>query len=148
MILSEDEKEEYAHVTSKWVLCSNSTRRLLRAKEAEFKIDSYLEDKLFNEAFDKVSFDENKELKTSIVKTNYLDLDHNGHINNVKYANFMMLGIEEIQNKAIKNFQIDYLHELKANEDVVLNYYVENNTIYVKGSSLNEDSFIARIEIE
>lgn len=148
LILSEDEKEEYAHVTSKWVLCSNSTRRLLRAKEAEFNIDSYLEDKLFNEAFDKVSFDENKELKTSIVKTNYLDLDHNGHINNVKYANFMMLGIEEIQNKAIKNFQIDYLHELKANEDVVLNYYVENNTIYVKGSSLNEDSFIARIEIE
>jgi hypothetical protein len=59
-----------------------------------------------------------------------------------------MLGIEEIQNKAIKNFQIDYLHELKANEDVVLNYYVENNTIYVKGSSLNEDSFIAKIEIE
>ncbi len=148
LILSEDEKEEYVHVTSKWVLCSNSTRRLLRAKEAEFKIDNYLEDKLFNESFDKVSFDENKELKTSIVKTNYLELDHNGHINNVKYANFMMLGIEEIQNKAIKNFQIDYLHELKANEDVVLNYYVENNTIYVKGSSLNEDSFIAKIEIE
>ena len=42
LILSEDEKEEYAHVTSKWVLCSNSTRRLLRAKEAEFKIDNYL----------------------------------------------------------------------------------------------------------
>ena len=83
LILSEDEKEEYAHVTSKWVLCSNSTRRLLRAKEAEFKIDSYIEDKLFNEAFDKVSFDENKELKTSIVKTNYLDLDHNGHIKKV-----------------------------------------------------------------
>ena len=60
----------------------------------------------------------------------------------------MLLGIEEIQNKAIKQIQIDYIRELKANEDVLLKYYIDNNVIFVKGYSLEEESFTAKIEIE
>jgi acyl-ACP thioesterase len=140
--------EEYVKVTSKWVVCDVNTRRLLRAKEAAFNLDIYIEERLFDEPFNKIEFDNSKEINIAKVKTNYLDLDHNGHINNVKYANFMLLGIKELQNRAIKKFQIDYLHELKENEEVVINYYLDNNVIYVKGYSLEQESFTSRIELE
>ena len=107
LILSEDEKELYVKVTSKWVVCSYSTRKILRAKEAKFDLDYYLEEKNFNEPFDKIEDFDLLNSKLELTRTTYLDLDHNGHINNVKYGNFIINAIEDLQDKTIKRFQID-----------------------------------------
>ena len=147
-IISSLDGEEYVRVTSKWVVCDAKTHKLLRAKEANFLLESFIEDRLFDEPFNKIEFDNSIDSKEAIVKTNYLDLDHNKHINNVKYANFILLGVKELQNKVIKKFQIDYLNELQADEDVRMNYYFVDDVLYVKGASLNNDSFVAKIEIE
>ena len=140
--------EEYIKVTSKWVVCDLNSRKLLRAKEANFELDSFAEERLFEEEFVKIQFDDDKIINNSIIKTNYLDLDHNKHINNIKYANYILLGVNELRNKVIKKFQIDYLHELYVDEEIHLKYYLENNVLFVKGSSLNGDAFVAKIDVE
>ena len=120
----------------------------MRAKEASFNIDEYHNERLFDEPFNKLEFDTGLEFKTNFIKTNYLDLDHNGHINNIKYGNFMLLAIPELQGKLIKKCQIDYIHELQKDEDVQIDYCIDDKTFYVKGICSNQDAFVAKIEIE
>lgn len=148
VILSEDEKETYVKITSKWVVCSYSTRKLLKAREADFVIDGYLEEKNFEGSFDKIEDCDLSNCNEAFVNTTYLDLDHNGHINNIKYGNFIVNAIEEIQDKKIKSMQIDYRQELSKNVPVKMKYRIKDKIFFVKGYSNNIESFIAKIEIE
>ena len=56
-------------------------------------------------------------------KPSYLDLDHNGHINNAKYTNFVVNNIKELHHKEIVACQIEYIQELRDEEfDLICNY--------------------------
>ncbi len=148
VIYSED-GELIAKGCSKWVICSYTTRKLIRAKDFNYHIDDFCENVNFDEPFDKVIFDdEYGNFKMGEIKTTFLDVDHNGHINNTKYLNYIFICVEEIQNKEIKKFQIDYLHELTKNSIVTIKYYQIGKTIFVKGISCNQDCFVAKIEME
>ncbi len=138
-----------AKATSKWVVCSYTTRKLIRAREVQYNIDEYYHEINFDEPFDKVDFDDNQVTdEAREIQTNILDLDHNGHINNTRYCDFLFASIEKVQNEKVKKFQIDYLHELKANAALDIKYYFVNNICYAKGISNNQDCFIAKIEFE
>ena len=138
-----------AKATSKWVVCSYTTRKLIRAKEVQYNIDEYYPEINFKEPFDKVDFDDNQvAIEANGIQTNILDLDHNGHINNTRYCDFLFIAIERIQNENVKKFQIDYLHELKANATLDIKYYFVDKVCYAKGISNNLDCFIAKIEFE
>ena len=56
LITSIDEEKTYFKVVSKWIVCNISDRRLVRAKDVHFDIDSYSDEILFDEPFDKLSF--------------------------------------------------------------------------------------------
>lgn len=148
LITSLDENKTYFKVVSKWIVCNISDRRLVRAKDVHFDIDSYSDEILFDEPFDKLSFDDFACEDSKLINTTYLDLDHNGHINNTKYMNFILLGVEELQNQKILEMQIDYVHELKKDFPVEIQYMRRDKTFYVKGISNGVESFLAKIEIE
>ena len=125
-----------------------SDRRLVRAKDVHFDIDSYSDERLFDEPFDKLSFEDFACEDSKLINTTYLDLDHNGHINNTKYMNFILLGVEELQNQKVLEMQIDYIHELKKDFPVEIQHMRKDKIFYVKGISNGVESFLAKIEIE
>ncbi len=147
LIYSED-GELIAKGCSKWVVCSYKTRKLIRAKDFNYHIDDFCKVVNFEEPFDKVIFDDSRDVKTNEIRTTFLDVDHNGHINNTKYLKYIFICVEEIQNREIKKLQIDYLHELTKNLIVTIKYYQIGDTIFVKGISCNKDCFVAKIEME
>lgn len=146
LLLSEDEKEVYAKVSSKWVVCSSLTRRLLRAKEARFDLDGFLPERVFDKPWSKLETPDSFDGET-IVTTTVLDLDHNGHINNAKYCDFIYLAVPPLQGKEISRFQIDYVSELKANQKVIVRYKKEENLFKIWGFCEESKSFLAFIEI-
>lgn len=146
LITSEDEKEVYVKVCQKWVSVSFSTRMLLRAKDIVFNLDFFKEERLFKEEFPKLQFDdENREYETVFTHSSFLDLDHNGHINNIKYFNFIVNSINSLQGRKIKKMQIDYIHELSKDTPIEIRYFIDEDTFYVKGFSNSRESFSAKI---
>ena len=148
LIMSSDEKEVYFKVVSKWVACTYSSRRLVRARDIHFDIDGYEDSNLFPGSFDKVQIEGEHEYKSNEVMSTFLDLDHNGHINNVKYFNYIIISIEELQDEVIKGMQIDYIHELPKDTPIEIRYFKEGKTFFVKGIANDVESFVAKIEVE
>lgn len=146
LLLSEDEREVYAKVSSKWVVCSSVTRKLMRAKEVCFDLNEFHSKRVFEENWSKTEVPESFDGE-SVVMTTVLDLDHNGHINNAKYCDFIYLAVSPLQGKDIRRFQIDYISELKANQEVIVRYKKEGNRYYVWGFCKESKSFLAFIEI-
>jgi acyl-ACP thioesterase len=79
------------------------------------------------------------------VKPSYLDIDHNGHINNTKYVNYIFNNLNELQDKEIVEFQMEYVQELRKNQEFYLSYTKKENEFYIKGESDKGVHFITKI---
>ena len=132
---------------SKWVNVDLTSRRVVRLNDITYGEGIlYQEDKMtedFNKTQDFVS--ESEIIK---VKPMYLDLDHNGHINNSKYINFILNNVKELQDKEIVFCPIDYVQELQKDEEFNFSYKVDANDIYSKGEIKNSLRFISKITIK
>lgn len=72
-------------------------------------------------------------------------LDHNGHINNVKYCDFILDAIK-LEKQEIKSFEINYINEMQVGE-FTLYTKKEGNKRLIKGFSKEKESFRAEIEL-
>lgn len=131
--------------TSKWVIVNYKTRRLSLTKDIDFNIEFYQE-KNYLEPFNKL---QDFELDDSFISFNYqtlfTDLDHNGHVNNIKYADMILNSINFNENDNIKLFEIDYIKELKKGNSITTYYKKENNIILIKGISEENNIYLAKI---
>lgn len=131
--------------TSKWVIVNYKTRRLSLTKDIDFNIEFYQE-KNYLEPFNKL---QDFELDDSFISFNYqtlfTDLDHNGHVNNIKYADMILNSIDFNENDNIKLFEIDYIKELKKGNSITTYYKKENNIILIKGISEENNIYLAKI---
>lgn len=116
---------------SKWVNVDINLRRVVRL-DIDYGIGEFDHDHNLLENFEKI-----KEIEDCInvvkVIPSYLDLDHNGHVNNSKYINFAMNNIKELQNKEIKCCQIEYIKELQKEQEFDLSYKVDSDEVFVVG---------------
>ena len=71
-------------------------------------------------------------------------LDHNGHVNNVKYCDFILDAIS-LKNEKVMSFEINYLNELPLGKYNVLHVKVGDNRL-IKGLSGENESFRAVIK--
>ena len=131
--------------TSKWVIVNYKTRRLSLTKDIDFNIEFYQE-KNYLEPFNKLQDFELDDLFISFnYQTLFTDLDHNGHVNNIKYADMILNSIDFNENDNIKLFEIDYIKELKKENSITTYYKKENNTILIKGISEENSIYLAKI---
>ena len=132
---------------SKWVNIDLNSRRIIRIKDWNYGEGEFDQDYGLTSNFIKI---QNFETNNSLIKVrpSYLDLDHNGHVNNSKYGEFILNNIKELQDKEIVSCQIDYLCEIKKEQEIGLSYQIENKTVFVKGVVSNNVSFIAKIDIK
>lgn len=132
---------------SKWVNADLTTRRIVRMNEIDYGVGEFESDHGLGENFSKLEDFASINESVSIVPT-YLDLDHNGHVNNSKYTNFILNSIEELQDKELIYCQIDYIQELKKGEKITLSYTRNDKEFLVKGECDKGISFITKIKIK
>lgn len=73
----------------------------------------------------------------------YSDTDINGHISNIKYANYACdaLHLERHgQGKFVREFQISYIGECQAGEELTMETAVEGNHLYARGVGCQGDA--------
>lgn len=85
-----------------------------------------------------------RDIKNSVeFKVRYSDIDTNGHVNNEKYASWMIEGVplEIVENHTLKNIKITYKKETKYGETVKVlsDILQENNSIIVVHKIVRKD---------
>jgi acyl-ACP thioesterase len=126
---------------TKWVVMNYDTRRIERASNVTFPQDC--DTMPIIEVPKKVVIDENVNLNNCVKFVTCLnDLDHNGHVNNCRYLNYVYNTFDS--NQVIKSFECEYIKELKYGEEATLKYddKKENYQIY---NSNDELSFTLKI---
>lgn len=76
----------------------------------------------------------------------YSDCDHNGHMNNIRYADFACdaFGYEAMEGRYVRSMQIDYRAECRAGEELNLSVERRGERIVVAGADdLGKTRFIA-----
>lgn len=146
LILNEDD-EVICKVQSKWVILDVDKRTIVLPRHFEYPLKEICQDVTFSTPFNKLEDFPIDNLSHYEIQTEYCDLDHNRHINNIQYAKYIMNTLRLGDDELIHSFEIDYIHELSYGERVDLYWYKEDNTYHIKGVT-NVVHFIARIEVE
>lgn len=133
--------------TSQWALMDSRTRKIVLARDIYQGIDAFCQENTFEEKFLKVpDFEETGEGYP--VMSGYTDLDINGHVNNIKYANYALNAAELASGEEIAEFQIDYHKEVRNHTALAVFVQRGEKEILVKGKNRDGNSmFSCRIEL-
>ena len=149
VVSSKDPSKIYIKMSSKWIIASYSTRRIQRLGELYSNCEEPLRtDRNFLESTKKLPEFEFINPKEGVVVPSVLDLDHNGHINNAKYPNFIYLAIPELHGQKLKHVQMDFDKELVKDVPVVIKYEQENKEFKIIAFQNDTKCFVAKITIE
>lgn len=130
--------------TSRWIIANVKTRRIYIPRDIDFDGNYHIEDNLVT--LEKLKDFDVTGLEKHTFIPRFMDLDHNGHVNNIKYATFIENVLE--LKKQIKSFSITYVKEAKLNDNVDI-YVLENEFGYdIKGIVNEETCFLAKIEVK
>lgn len=129
-----------------WCVLDAETHRLLPAKKLNlFDIDFITEEAL-GEKLSKIPTDGIFEHRYSR-KVLPSDLDFNRHVNNTKYADFVIDSLpNDFADKRISAMQINYLRETRLDEIIDTEYYTDGNAVNVFGRSGDDNVFESRVE--
>lgn len=132
-----------AKASSLWVFLDINKRKPIRIPTNITKKYSILEEKNFSE-FSRIEIQGELTFNSDEFKVNLEDLDENNHVNNIKYIEWLFLGLSDMQKEyKIRKLAINYKKELLMN-DCVHTQIVEGkdaNILYHK--ILTEDNLNA-----
>lgn len=132
--------------TSKWCLLDMNTRRVLPTKLIQetltYKEKYNYQNEIKKLVFPNIEASENFEEKVTFTK-----VDHNGHMNNTHYAEFILDAIRLKKNEVIKSFQIDYLKEAFLDDIIGLKTERTEDEVFIEGYRNNDLLFKAKIEL-
>ena len=117
---------------SEWVIIHTERRRLVPAGDV-YPLTEFLEEHNFSEGFSRLrDFDGEGEART--VYPQFTDIDTNGHVNNIKYANYILNALTPQEGEHIRDFEIEYHREVMADAPLYLSTLREEGAASVKGS--------------
>lgn len=128
--------------SSKWAFIDIAERKLARVSDIYPSELDYCTDKSF-EADEKIpTFSEADATYTVVPQFSHLDT--NNHVNNTKYADFIMDSLGSVSQSVIAA-QIDYKSEVLYKEPLTIAYKNEQNATLFKGTDENgQTKFIAK----
>lgn len=145
---SRDNGEVFARVNTLWLVIDLKKMRPLRPAEAWQSIRSH-DEKLEIPMPEKLQPLENA-LAVHERHVRYSDIDVMQHVNNTRYVEWFQdaLPTQFWEKNQLKSFQINYIHEIKENEDIGI--YVkekqENSQLHLSHEIRNNETTNARIE--
>lgn len=101
----------------------------------------FCEDRAFERKPRKVAAFEGDPRLTRTIVPAYSDIDQNGHVNNAKYAGFVVDALDPGAEGEIRTFQIDYRHEVLPGVPLEMQLLVQDGRVLAKG--INPDGEIA-----
>ena len=129
-----------------WVLIDMNSRRVLINPfgDRKFPIESSKDDIALPNKVEKVEYK-----KFEDRKVRYNDIDMNGHLNNVKYIEYIVdtKNKEFYDDNQIKSILINYDKEIKEGETISISTYGDHD-FYVKGEVGNSVNFTSFVEVE
>ncbi len=140
------EGEPLVKGTSEWVIVSAEKRRIVPVKDL-YPLDSYVEDKMFEGKFTKATDFETADFE-SLVTPAFCDLDMNYHVNNIKYADYV-LNAANLKGRKITFFQLDFHKEVKKDDEICLLVADMGEQILAKGlNAAGEKMFCCEIKVK
>jgi len=131
-IITDKDNDIIAKGTSEWVVINSATRKLAPAADFFPIKEGFLTDKMFEGKIKKIAdFPSSNEAYR--VQTTFSDCDINGHVNNIRYACYVMDALELSKDKHIKTFQIDYTQEVASGTVLHIHSDIKDNEIFAKG---------------
>lgn len=92
---------------------------------------------------------ESDEAKCARIVPSYTDVDLNGHVNNAKYADYIVNAIDPGQAGRLTSFQIDYRHEVLRGEPLDVFTHFDDCFALMKGIDTSGTvMFASKVEFE
>ena len=134
--------------SSEWVVIHSKERKLLSVPDL-YKIDGpYRDEVMFDGKLQKVR-DFEVDDKAYVVNAGFSELDINDHVNNTKYANYVLDAINPKESDVLRTFQIDYRKEVLQGVQLNIYHSTEDNVISAKGQNDDGDiMFACKIELK
>ena len=150
-VMYDKDGNELVKGTAQWAILDISDRekpQLVIARSFDLGLEEYLPERALEGRFERLapSFTANK--APYVTKSGYTDIDTNGHVNNIKYANFILNAIDLPADKEITAFRIDYLKEMMNGSEIKISSFQEDNTFICRGESGDTINFTAKITIK
>ncbi len=147
-LISAEDGRPLVKGSSEWVLMHPVTRRVVPVKNAYPQGLEHCADRSFEGRFSRVA-DFEAEGDGWAVQPRLSDVDLNGHVNNTKYANFVLDALQLDRGEAVDTMQIDYHREVKRGAALTVYTRREGKGILAKGVGEDgETMFSCAIELK
>ena len=147
-VIENESGEECVLGSSEWVLMHTEKRRIVPAKGLFTPEGGFLTRKVFDDPSPRIrDFESENEGLRVVPRFSHIDV--NGHVNNTKYANFILDASDLSDSEIIDTFQIEYHREILKDTPVFVHIHRENGEILARGeNSEKEKMFSARITLK
>ena len=130
---------------SEWVVVHSELRRMVPARDVYPEM-SFITETAVDEKLSKLREIKEDGQKFDLIPR-FSDIDINGHVNNTKYANFVLNALSPEKDERIKALQIDYRHEVREGVPLTLKLGREDNAVTAFGADTEDNTmFACRIE--
>lgn len=119
--------------SSEWVVIHAERRRLMPVGDIYPLKDGFLEERNFEDGFVRLT-DFEGEGEAHTILPRFSELDVNGHVNNTKYANYVLDTVSPADGEHIAEFAIEYHREVQPDHPLSLSKRREDGQIDVKGT--------------
>ena len=139
----EDESGEKLVIgSSEWVVIHSEKRRFVSAPDLYPFTEGFCEDMMLEPKLSKIE-DFDAESDAYLVNAGFTELDVNCHVNNTKYANYVLDAINPTEDDNLEFFQIDYRKEVLQGTKLEIYHKREQDTTLAKGQNLDGDTMFA-----
>lgn len=125
--------------SSEWVVIHSEKRRFLSVPDLYPFTDGFHEELMFEGKLGKAHHDFEAEGAPRRVDAGFSELDVNNHVNNTKYANYVLDAINPSSSCRLDTFQIDYRKEVLQGEKLDIYHIFKDNIALAKGQNENGD---------
>ena len=135
--------------TTEWVLMDVESRKFVSVKDYCDVPDDYDEERSFERKPRKIPDFAEGNRPVHVVVPGYSDIDVNGHVNNARYADYVIDALNPGEGACIRTFQIDYRHEVLPGVPLHVHTLVEDARVLAKGvNEQGQTSFACLIELQ
>ena len=136
--------ERLVKASSKWCVINMQTRRIA-VGNAVYPEGEHYGEVIYEDGLKKLPDFAVEDAEVFKGYAGHSCLDHNGHVNNVKYNDFILDALKLEKEECIKSFEINYINEMQVGE-FTLYVKKEGNKRLIKGFSNGKESFRAVLE--
>lgn len=134
---------------SEWLCMNMETRSAASADRIFLPEISFREERVFSERMPRIRWRDIPDTETFSVTPAFTDLDINGHVNNTKYANYILDALRPEKGTEIAALQIDYHREVMQGELLTLSLLRETSergpAVRIKGTGGGALRFAASV---